>query len=274
MSRAEGTTEIPAEEYISLHTEFPGFIAISKWVRRADQPSLNSMVNDIVKAIGPEQKGHAMLNKSKEFRLLLADMTGLRITKLPWAQGQDNARGDQNTAENSGPSFYALVTILPRFIAAMQQKAGHSNQLWDAILAVRKNMLVCAQAAVKFVLWKLIFKPYLAFSTDQNNQLNAAAVVQETYECVCNFCANPKPINQWPFLQTNAGLQLTRFGTAHNQKFSRPVVRELINFCINPDPELSTEERSAFYKSTEVFGLAYMQGVKAEIENLCGERYG
>eukprot|EP01052_Picozoa_sp_SAG31_P005790 SAG31_NODE_259_length_18917_cov_28.559677_16_plen_312_part_00 len=194
MCQAEGSVELPAAEFEALHAEFPGFIAISKYFRRQDEPSLYSMVNDVVKAIGSEQKGHATLNKGKEFRLFFADYfktKGLRISSLHFDQ-TNNARGPQNHAANCGPAFYALVTVLPAFVAAMQAKAGNSNLLWDAIIAAKENMLVCAQAAVKYVLWHLVFAPYRhggALSLDryreQSVHSNAASMNwSETIPCM------------------------------------------------------------------------------------------
>ena len=281
MAKAEGTEEIPDAVFLGLDAEFPGLVSITKSFRRANEPSLYAMTNDIAKAIGPEHNGHATLCKSKEFRIFMAkqfEKGGMRVKLLLFFQ-QNNARGPQNDAENSGPAFYALVTLLMPFIDIRTTMAGNTNQLWEAIRTVRKNMLVCAQAAVVYVLWHYVFAPYRAFSTAQNSQADAVPVVEEIYALMRDLVSNPRPINEWPFFAGPSAGHLVQFaadmqGEGRKGHKITEYTKAIAGFCIAPTLELKQAELQAFYTCTKAMIGPYAKGVLEEIDALCGKRYG
>jgi hypothetical protein len=79
-------------------------------------------------------------------------------------------------------------------------KAGHSNNLYDCILAVAQNTNVIAQCAVLCMLWHTVFCSYRAHS-GRLNQWDCCAIDCELLRVMTDLHANPKAIHELPWIQ-------------------------------------------------------------------------
>jgi hypothetical protein len=286
MAAAEGdkSKEMTSEEIALLHSEYPGFIAVSRGWRRAGQPSMYDLVKDGCKLAGARHNAHATLWHGQEAQVLGNDVevpTGQGLTvgdAYRMLNSLRNARGDQAIAVNAGPTLVAILTPgaggLVHLCNVLTEKAGNENQLLSCIKNAAENMLVMAQLAITFCLFALIFGPYRA--SRQLNQQQLITISKEIFEVLQ---LHHEPTTLWDLLFPNCGPDtvsghrpLVKFLEKFSLKYNTQQLK-LIRFCADPPP-LSDSARAAFHAAVKIFLPAYAGGAMNKFAKLCGPQYG
>jgi hypothetical protein len=213
--------------------------------------------------------------KGEEVNILKRISTQQILKSDGWSwDSHRNARGDQSYFSNAGLALVMLLTAGPggivHLIKGLIGKAGHSNHLYDCILAVSNNINVIAQMAIMCVFHHCVFSSYRAYASSLN-PWDCIIVDRELVRVMEDLAANACSINELPYKEGHANDFLLCSYKAHKGISDR--VRRLLTYMIRP-PTLTATQLEAFYKATELYIPAFAAGVLAKCRNLFAEKYG
>ena len=279
MGLAEGTPEKPTAEILALDVEFEGrmsgIFCVAAGFRRVGKPSAYSVIYDMAKVVGTKIGANETMWKGEEVNILKRISTQPILKSDGWSwDSHRNARGDQSYFSNAGLALVMLLTAglggIVHLIQGLIGKAGHSNHLYDCILAVSNNINVIAQMAIMCVFHHCVFSSYREYASSLN-QWDCIAIDIELVRVMEDLAANACSINELPYREGHADDFLLCSYKAHKGISDR--VRRLLTYLIRPPTHANTQ-LEAFYKATKLYIPAFAAGVLAKCRNLFAEKYG